>query len=77
MFQARMLFSKAHAKVQKIIEKNKENCTKYCNNLQQLARTGKAENKFRTFAVSKGIKGSAQAREESRQSNKLTKLFNH
>ena len=46
-----MLFSKSSAKVQKIIEKNKENYTKYCNNLQQLARTGKAENKFRTFAV--------------------------
>ena len=71
MFQARMLFSKAHAKVQKIIEKNEENYTKYCNNLQQLARTGKAENKFRTFAVSKGIKGSAQAGDESRQSNKI------
>jgi len=65
MFQARMLFSKSSAKVQKIIEKNEENYTKYCNNLQQLARTGKAENKFRTFAVSKGSK---------RQSNKLTKL---
>ena len=34
MFQARMLFSKASAKVQKIIEKNEENYTKYCNNLQ-------------------------------------------
>ena len=71
MFQARMLFSKSSAKVQKIIEKNEENYTKYCNNLQQLARTGKAENKYRTFAVSKGIKGSAQAGEESRQSNKI------
>ena len=29
-----MLFSKSSAKVQKIIEKNEENYTKYCNNLQ-------------------------------------------
>ena len=34
MFQARMLFSNSHAKVQKIIEKNEENYTKYYNNLQ-------------------------------------------
>ena len=29
-----MLFSKSSAKVQKIIEKNEEIHTKYCNNLQ-------------------------------------------
>ena len=29
-----MLFSKSSAKVQKIIEKNEDNYTKYCNNLQ-------------------------------------------
>ena len=29
-----MLFSKSSAKVQKIIEKNEENYTKYYNNLQ-------------------------------------------
>ena len=71
-----MLFSKSSAKVQKIIEKNEGNHTKYCNNLQELAKTGKAENKFRTFAVSKGIKGSAQAREESRQSERLFRQKN-
>ena len=69
MFQAYMRYLFPHAKVIKIIEKNEENYTKYCNNLQELARTFKAKNKFRTFAVSKGNKGSAQAGDEWRQTN--------
>ena len=34
MFQAYMRYLFPHAKVIKIIEKNEENYTKYCNNLQ-------------------------------------------
>ena len=34
MFQAYMRYLFPHAKVIKIIEKNEENYTKYCNNFQ-------------------------------------------
>ena len=58
------------------LDKTKEITLNLATISKELARTGKAEKRFRTFAVSKGIKGSAQARGELEQ-RELTKLFNH
>ena len=74
MFQARMLFSKSSAKVQKIIEKTKKitlNIATICNNLQELAKP-----KI-NFVPSQCQKESKAVRRLERNRDKVTKLFNH